>query len=85
MSVIGYLITCGRCEARMVVTAEAKHAKHCPDCLTQMLLEAIDQIDDSQPGPPQVHQPYDPPLLPWELELLGRADDDDYPIGEVQL
>ncbi len=55
MSVIGYLITCGTCEAKMIVTVEARHMKHCPDCLEAMILEAID-----------------------------RADDDDYPLGQVQ-
>jgi len=46
VSVIGYLITCGRCESKMIVTAEAKHSKHCPDCLTHLILEAIDGDDD---------------------------------------
>jgi hypothetical protein len=44
MSVIGYLITCQRCEARMLVTSEAKHTQHCPDCLHEMLLEAISEV-----------------------------------------
>lgn len=44
MSVIGYIVTCGRCEARMLLTAEGKHTKHCPDCLKEMLLEAIEEV-----------------------------------------
>lgn len=46
MSVIGYLITCGRCEVKLVVTVEARHTKHCPDCLNDMILEAIERVQD---------------------------------------
>lgn len=81
MSVIGYFISCTRCEIKMIVTVEAKHSRHCPECLNDLILEAIDSIDD-EPEPPR--QPYTEPLLPWERELLGRNDDDDYPIGQVQ-
>jgi PHP family Zn ribbon phosphoesterase len=83
MSVIGYMISCQRCEARMLVTSEAKHTQHCPDCLTEAVLQAIEsaEVEDSQRKPDNAG-PYES-LLPWELELLGR-NDDDYPIGEVQ-
>ena len=79
MSVIGYFVICGRCEIKMIVTVEARDSKHCPECLTELILEAI-EADDEEPQP---RQPYTETLLPWELELLGR-NDDDYPIGQVQ-
>lgn len=53
MSVIGYLITCETCEVKLFVTVEARHTRHCPDCLNDMILEAIDRaagdIDDDYP------------------------------------
>lgn len=67
----------------MLVTAEARDMRHCPPCLTQAILEAIGDEDDT-PDPPPVREPYDSPLLPWERELLGLNDDDDYPIGQVR-
>lgn len=76
MSVIGYLIQCEVCSVRMIVTADAKYSKLCPECFSDRLLEAIEEDDE--------HSPYTSPLLPWELELLGRNDDDDYPIGQVR-
>lgn len=80
MSVIGYFITCARCEVKMIVTVEARDTRHCPDCLNEILMEAIESdLDDPVP-----YQPYETSLLPWEVELLGRNDDDDYPIGEVR-
>lgn len=81
MSVIGYLIACNRCEIKMIVTVEARDSKHCPQCLTDLILEAIEALKDEEPQP---RQPYAETLLPWEIELLGRNDDDDYPIGQVQ-
>ena len=81
MSVIGYFITCGRCDIKMIVTVEARDCRHCPDCLTELILEAI---EDEAETPEPVRQPYESPLLPWELELLSRNDDDDYPIGQVR-
>lgn len=83
MSVIGYFIACARCEIKMIVTVAARDSRHCPDCLTELILEAI-EAEDQAPQPPPFHQPYDTPLLPWERELLGRNDDDDYPIGQVR-
>jgi hypothetical protein len=59
MSVIGYIIQCDMCNARMLVTADYKHAKFCPECLEQFVLEAIDeaerQDDDDHIPPWQVH------------------------------
>ena len=83
MSVIGYFVICGRCEIKMIVTVEAKDSRHCPDCLTELILEAI-EAEDAAPLPEGCWAPYTETLLPWEQELLGRNDDDDYPIGQVQ-
>ena len=59
MSVIGYVIQCERCSVRMVVTAEAKDSRNCPDCLRTMLLDAISEYqateDDDHIPPWQVH------------------------------
>ena len=41
-------------------------------------------LDTDCDEPEPVRQPYTETLLPWELELLGRNDDDDYPIGQVR-
>lgn len=51
MSVIGYVICCGTCEAKMIVTVEARYTKHCPDCLTDMMLEAIRRSEDDDDYP----------------------------------
>lgn len=48
MSVIGYLITCGQCEIKMVVTAEARHSRMCPDCLREYVLDAVDHLPPEQ-------------------------------------
>ena len=49
MSVIGYIVVCDMCNARMLVTSDYKAAKFCPDCLDQYILEAIeDAIEDDQ-------------------------------------
>jgi hypothetical protein len=49
MSVIGYIVQCDMCNARMLVTADHKHAKFCPDCLDQYIQEAIaDAIAEEQ-------------------------------------
>ena len=41
MSVIGYILVCDLCNAKMLVTGDAKHEKFCPDCLDQYIQEAI--------------------------------------------
>lgn len=43
MSVIGYLRQCQRCDVRMLVTADAKDMRHCPDCLTAEVMEIIER------------------------------------------
>ena len=49
MSVIGYILDCDMCNARMIVTSDYKHAKFCPDCLDEFVRDAIDQaIEDDQ-------------------------------------
>jgi phage FluMu protein Com len=49
MSVIGYIIRCDLCNAKLLVTADAKDSKFCPDCLDQYIQEAIaDAIEDDQ-------------------------------------
>ena len=86
MSVIGYFVICGRCEIKMIVTVEARDSKHCPECLTELILEAI-EAEDAAPQPDPVRQPMQTLralLEDWEQELLGRNDDDDYPIGQVR-
>ena len=86
MSVIGYSVTCGRCEAKMLVSVDDKHLRHCPDCLAQLLHEAIES-EDAAPQPDPVREPMQTLralLEDWEQELLGRNDDDDYPIGQVR-
>lgn len=82
MSVIGYITQCQNCDVRMLVTAEARDMRHCPPCLNDLIIEAIDTAEAKEAAE---SQPYDPPLLPWERELLGRNDDDDYPLGEVSI
>lgn len=42
MSVIGYLVQCDMCNARMLVTADYKHAKFCPECLDEFVRDAFD-------------------------------------------
>lgn len=42
MSVIGFFVTCGTCEARMLVTPDAKDMRNCPDCLREAILAAIE-------------------------------------------
>lgn len=42
MSVIGYIRQCDLCNAKMIVTVEAKHMKFCPECLDEFLQDAID-------------------------------------------
>lgn len=49
MSVIGYIRQCDLCNAKMLVTAEAKHMKFCPDCLEDFIDEAI-QGRHPEPG-----------------------------------
>ena len=52
MSVIGWIIRCDLCNAKILVTADAKDSKFCPDCLDCYIQEAIedaikrDQSDD---------------------------------------
>lgn len=53
MSVIGYLRVCQQCALTMLVTADARHAKLCPDCAHEQLMAAIDDLDDHLP-PAQV-------------------------------
>jgi len=49
LSVIGYILVCDMCNAKMLVTADAKHGKFCPDCLDQYIQEAIeDAIENEQ-------------------------------------
>ena len=49
MSVIGYIIVCDLCNAKMIVTVDMKHGKFCPDCLDQYIQEAIaDAIAEEQ-------------------------------------
>jgi hypothetical protein len=49
MSVIGYVIVCDLCNAKMLVTADFKHGKFCPDCLDDYISEAIeDAIRDEE-------------------------------------
>ena len=59
MSVIGYVIVCDLRNAKMVVTADHKRAKFCPECLDQFIAEAIEEAEADDPGdyiPPwQVH------------------------------
>ena len=50
MSVIGYLRTCQRCDERMLVTAEARHTRMCPDCLTANISDAIERAHDDDGG-----------------------------------
>ena len=57
MSVIGYILVCDMCNAKMLVTADAKDGKFCPDCLDEFIADAInDAADDDDHIPPwQVH------------------------------
>jgi len=49
VSVIGYIIRCDMCNAKMLVTVDAKDGKFCPDCLDQYIHEAMaDAIEDEQ-------------------------------------
>ena len=62
MSVIGYIVICDLCNAKMLVTADAKHGKFCPDCLDQYIAEAIEQaIEDSETDDPGDYIP------PWQV------------------
>jgi|GEM_PF-5366816 len=48
-SVIGYLIRCDLCNANMLVTADYKTAKFCPECFDAYIREAIEKaIEDEQ-------------------------------------
>ena len=70
MSVIGYIIQCDLCNAKMLVTADSKKSKFCPDCLFTFIQEAIeDGIDSEEPSTPR------PEPVDYDLE---------YPIGEVR-
>ena len=46
MSVIGYIIRCDMCNAKMLVTADYKDAKFCPDCLDHFIADAINDAAD---------------------------------------
>jgi len=49
MSVIGYLVQCDMCNAKMLVTADYKAAKFCPECLDEFIKDAIDDaIEDDK-------------------------------------
>jgi rRNA maturation endonuclease Nob1 len=49
MSVIGYVVQCDACNARMLVTADYKNAKFCPECLDEFVKDAIEQaMEDEQ-------------------------------------
>lgn len=51
MSVIGYIRQCDLCNAKMLVTAEAKEMKFCPECLDEFIQDAIDDaIEDQADG-----------------------------------
>lgn len=51
MSVIGYIRQCDLCNAKMLVTADAKNIKFCPECLEEFLHDAIhDAIEDQPDG-----------------------------------
>jgi hypothetical protein len=61
VSVIGYIIRCDMCNAKMLVTADYKAAKFCPPCLDQFIADTIDEVagdaadDDDHIPPWQVH------------------------------
>ena len=47
MSVIGYILDCDMCNARMLVTADYKNGQFCPDCLDVFIQDSIaDAIAD---------------------------------------
>lgn len=46
MSVIGYILDCDMCNARMLVTSDYKHAKFCPECLDEFIRDAIDDTTE---------------------------------------
>lgn len=49
MSVIGYLVQCDMCNAKMLVTADYKAAKFCPECLDEFIKDACDAaIEDDE-------------------------------------
>lgn len=47
MSVIGYICQCDCCNAKMLVTAEARDMKFCPECLNDFIMDAIDDAVDA--------------------------------------
>ena len=53
MSVIGYFLQCDMCNAKMLVTVEAKHSKFCPDCLDEFIRDAIDDATQNDHLPPE--------------------------------
>ena len=47
VSVIGYILDCDMCNARMLVTADYKNGQFCPDCLDVFIQDSIaDAIAD---------------------------------------
>jgi hypothetical protein len=49
VSVIGYLVQCDMCNAKMLVTADYKHAKFCPECLDEFIKDAFDaDVEDDK-------------------------------------
>lgn len=49
MSVIGYIVRCDMCNAKMLVTSDYKDAKFCPDCLDEFVKDYIDlAIEDDR-------------------------------------
>ena len=48
MSVIGYIRQCDLCNAKMIVTVEAKDMKFCPECLDEFIQDAIGDAIEAQ-------------------------------------
>lgn len=57
MSVIGYIRQCDLCNAKMLVTVDAKKMNFCPECLEEFIREAIEDAIEDQADTDGDHVP----------------------------